>query len=86
MTSKMTQLSQAIGLRDPARASGAGRRCSDPEVPERSRRGTFTAQHKVEALAVGDVAPDGEEGVGLGIEGLYFSRIKYRAAQNSVSS
>ncbi len=42
----------------------------DPEVPERARRRTFTAQYKLEVLAAYDAAGPGEKGAILRREGL----------------
>jgi hypothetical protein len=39
------------------RVSGAGTERPDPEVPQRARRRTFTAQYKLETLAAYDAAP-----------------------------
>jgi transposase-like protein len=47
----------------------------DPEVPERARRRTFTAQYKLEVLAAYDAAGPGEKGAILRREGLYSSHI-----------
>ncbi|HKR48448.1 MAG TPA: hypothetical protein VJT72_02505, partial [Pseudonocardiaceae bacterium] len=70
MTSAVTTLDRAPGIEDPGRVSGAGRQRPDPEVPERARRRTFTAQYKLEILAAYDAAADGEKGVLLRREGL----------------
>jgi len=51
MTSKATALVRATGMEDPGRVSGTGTDRPDPEVPERSRRRTFTAKYKAEILA-----------------------------------
>jgi hypothetical protein len=56
-------------------SGGAGRERSDPEVPERARRRTFTAKYELEILAAYDAAPDGEKGALLHREGLYSSHI-----------
>src|SRR5947209_3277526 len=56
----------------------------DPEVPERARRRTFTAQHKLEIVAAYDAAPDGEKGALLRREGLYSSHIvEWRRARDA---
>ena len=76
MTNKVTALVRATGIEDPGRMSGgAGRERPDPEVPERARRRTFTAEYKLEILAAYDAAPDGEKGALLRREGLYSSHI-----------
>ena len=62
MTINGTKVVQATGIEDPGRVSGAGRRRSDPEVPGRARRRTFTAKYKLEVFAAYDAAPDGEKG------------------------
>jgi transposase len=73
MTINGTKVLQATGIEDPGRVSSAGRRRPDPEVPERARRRTFTAQYKLEVLAAYDAAPDGEKGAVLRREDLYSS-------------
>jgi transposase-like protein len=47
----------------------------DPQVPERARRRTFTAQYKLDILTAYDTAGDGEKGALLRREGLYSSHI-----------
>ncbi len=47
----------------------------DPEVPERARRRTFTAQYKLDILTAYDAAPAGDKGALLRREGLYSSHI-----------
>jgi transposase len=47
----------------------------DPEVPERARRRTFTAQYKLGILAAYDAAGPGEKGALLRREGLYSSHV-----------
>src|SRR5271156_6688192 len=64
-------------------ADDDGRR-PDPEVPERARRRTFTAQYKQEVLAAYEAAPDGEKGAVLRREGLYSSLIsEWRRARDA---
>jgi len=75
MTSKVTTLARAAGMEDPGRVADDVTRRPDPEVPERSRRRTFTAKYKLEVLAAYDAAPDGEKGAVLRREGLYSSHI-----------
>jgi transposase len=77
MTSKVSMLDRATGIEDPGRVSDAGTQRPDPEVPERARRRTFTANYKLEILAAYDAAPDGEKGALLRREGLYSSHIDY---------
>ena len=56
----------------------------DPEVPERARRRTFTAQYKLDVLAAYDAAAPGEKGAVLRREGLYSSHIvEWRRARNA---
>jgi len=47
----------------------------DPQVPERARRRTFTAQYKLDILNAYDAAAVGEKGALLRREGLYSSHI-----------
>jgi transposase-like protein len=76
---------------DPARVTGdagqvTGDRMDhpDPEVLERARRRTFTAQYKQEVLAAYDAAPAGEKGAILCREGLYSSLItEWRRARDA---
>src|SRR5256885_14444251 len=60
---------------DPGRVSGDRQERPDPQVPERARRRTFTAQYKLDVLAAYDGAPGGEKGAVLRREGLYSSHI-----------
>ena len=71
----LSVLDRATGIEDPGRVDGAGSGRSDPEVPERARRRTFTAKYKLEVIAAYDAAPDGEKGAVLRREGLYSSHI-----------
>jgi hypothetical protein len=68
-------LDRAAGIADPGRMDGSGGVRPDPEVPERSRRRTFTAKYKLEVLAAYDAAPEGEKGAVLRRECLYSSHI-----------
>jgi transposase len=84
MTSKVTTLVRATRIEDPGRVSGAGMQRADPEVPERARRRTFTAQYKLEILAAYEAAPEGEKGALLRREGLYSSHIvEWRRARDA---
>jgi transposase-like protein len=84
MTSTVTTLDRAPGIEDPGRVSGAGRQRRDPEVPQRARRRTFTAQYKLEILAAYDAAGEGEKGALLRREGLYSSHIvEWRRARDA---
>ena len=79
---------------DRARPCPGGRRCwtgdrraqerPDPEVPEKARRRTFTAQYKQEVLAAYEAAANGEKGAILRREGLYSSLItEWRRARDA---
>ena len=57
MTSKVTVLDRATGIEDPGRVADAGTQRPDPEVPQRARRRTFTAQYKFDVVAEYDAAP-----------------------------
>lgn len=84
MTMMVTRLDRAPGIEDPGRVSGAGTERPDPEVPQRARRRTFTAQYKLEMLAAYDAAPEGEKGALLRREGLYSSHIvEWRRARDA---
>jgi transposase-like protein len=55
----------------------------DPEVPEKARRRTFTAQYKLDVVAEYDAAPSGEKGAVLRGEGLCSSHvIEWRRARD----
>jgi hypothetical protein len=68
-----------------ARPQAGGRRCwtgdgkrpelPDPEVPERTRRRSFTAQCKLDVVAEYDAPTTGEEGAVLRREELYSSHV-----------
>src|SRR5436305_14564032 len=84
MTTMVTTLDRAPGLADPGRVPGAGTGRPDPEVPQRARRRTFTAQYKLEIVAAYDAAPDGEKGALLRREALYSSHIvEWRRARDA---
>lgn len=70
----MTVLDRAPVTGDAGRVTGEQER-PDPEVPERARRRTFTAQYKLDVLAAYDAAGPGEKGAVLRREGLYSSHI-----------
>jgi transposase-like protein len=79
----MTVLDRAVEVGDAGRVTGEQER-PDPEVPERARRRTFTAQYKQEVLAAYEAAPDGEKGAVLRREGLYSSLIsEWRRARDA---
>src|SRR5215217_4010832 len=84
MTTKVSPLRRAAGVEDPGRVDGAGTERPDPEVPERARRRTFTAQYKLEIVAEYDAAPEGMKGAVLRREGLYSSHIiEWRKARDA---
>jgi transposase len=84
VTMTVPRLDRAPGIADLGRVSGAGTERRDPEVPERARRRTFTAQYKLEIVAAYDAAPDGEKGALLRREGLYSSHIvEWRRARDA---
>ena len=79
----MTVLDRAAAAGDAGRVSGEQER-PDPEVPEKARRRTFTAQYKQKVLAAYEAAPDGEKGAVLRREGLYSSLIsEWRRARDA---
>jgi hypothetical protein len=59
MTTMVTKLDRAPRIADPGQVSGAGPGGPDPEVAERARRRTFTAQYKLEVLVASDAAAEG---------------------------
>jgi transposase len=68
---------------DAGRVTGKDER-PDPEVPEKARRRTFTAQYKQQVLAACEAAPDGEKGAILRREGLYSSLVtEWRRARDA---
>ena len=88
MTSKVTRLMPESGMDDPGPGHMPGQDARaqrpDPEVPERARRRTFTAQYKLQILAAYDAAADGEKGALLRREGLYSSHIvEWRRARDA---
>src|ERR1700684_2302079 len=79
----VTVLERARVAGDAGRVTGEQER-PDPEVPERARRRTFTAQYKQQVLAAYEAAPDGEKGAILRREGLYSSLItEWRRARDA---
>jgi hypothetical protein len=60
-----TSLDRTPGAGDAGRVTGERQERPDPEVPERARRRTFTAQYKQQVLAAYEAAPDGEKGAVL---------------------
>jgi transposase len=84
MTTKVSPLLRASGVEDPGRVGDAGTGRPDPEVPERGKRRSFTAQYKLDIVAEYDAAPDGEKGAVLRREGLYSSHIiEWRRARDA---
>jgi transposase-like protein len=80
----MTVLDRAPVTGDAGGVTGEQRERPDPEVPERARRRTFTAQYKLDVLAAYDVAGPGEKGAILRREGLYSSHlVDWRRARDS---
>ena len=71
----MTVLDRARVAGDAGRATGERPERPDPEVPERARRRSFTAQYKLEVRAAYDAAGPGGKGAILRREGLYSSHI-----------
>jgi transposase len=71
----LTALDRAQVAGHAGRVTGERQERPDPEVPERARRRTFTAQYKLEVLAAYDAAGPGEKGAILRREGLYSSHI-----------
>ena len=84
MTTTATALVPTAGLGDAGPVSDEPQRRSNPEVPERARRRTFTAQYKLDVLAEYDAAEDGAKGALLRREGLYTSHIvEWRRARDA---
>ena len=80
----VTVLDRALVAGDAGRVTGERQERPDPEVPERARRRTFTAQYKQQVLAAYEAAPDGEKGAILRREGLYSSLIsEWRRARDA---
>ena len=79
----VTVLDRALVAGDAGRVTGEQDR-PDPEVPEKARRRTFTAQYKLDVVAEYDAAPAGEQGAVLRREGLYSSHvIEWRRARDA---
>jgi len=80
----LTALDRRLVAGDAGRVTGERQEGPDPEVPERARRRTFTAQYKQQVLAAYEAAPDGEKGAVLRREGLYSSLIsEWRRARDA---
>ena len=79
----VTSLDRALVAGDAGRVTGEQDR-PDPEVPEKARRRTFTAQYKLDVVAEYDAAATGEKGAVLRREGLYSSHvIEWRRARDA---
>src|SRR6202158_6392856 len=79
----VTVLDRALVAGDAGRVTGEQER-PDPEVPEKARRRTFTAQYKLDVVAEYDAAATGEKGAVLRREGLYSSHvIEWRRARDA---
>jgi transposase len=80
----VTALDRALVTGDAGQVTDREPGRPEPEVPERARRRTFTAQYKQEILAAYDAAPAGEKGAILRREGLYSSLItEWRRARDA---
>jgi len=80
----MTVLDRALVAGDAGRVSGERQERPDPEVPEKARRRTFTAQYKLDVVAEYDAAAIGEKGAVLRREGLYSSHVvEWRRARDA---
>src|SRR5579859_5739093 len=71
----VTVLDRALVAGDAGRVTGERPERPDPEVPERARRRSFTAQYKLDVVAEYDAAATGEKGAVLRREGLYSSHV-----------
>src|SRR6476661_3505133 len=80
----VTELDRALVAGDAGRVTGEEQERPDPEVPEKARRRTFTAQYKLDVVAEYDAAAPGEKGAILRREGLYSSHIvEWRRARDA---
>ena len=80
----VTVLDRALVAGEAGQVSGERQDGPDPEVPEKARRRTFTAQYKLDVVAEYDAAPAGEKGAVLRREGLYSSHvIEWRRARDA---
>src|ERR1700746_957631 len=71
----VTVLDRALAAADAGRVTGERQERPDPEVPEKARRRSFTAQYKLDVVAEYDAAAAGEKGAVLRREGLYSSHV-----------
>ena len=65
----VTVLDRVLAAGDAGRVTG-GQERPDPDVPEKARRRSFTAQYKLDVVAEYDAAAAGEKGAVLRREGL----------------
>jgi transposase len=80
----VTVLDRVLAAGDAGRVTGERQERPDPEVPERARRRTFTAQYKLDVVAEYDAAAAGEKGAVLRREGLYSSHVtEWRRARDA---
>ena len=80
----VTVLDRALVVGDAGQVTGERQERPDPEVPEKARRRTFTAQYKLDVVAEYDAAATGEKGAVLRREGLYSSHvIEWRRARDA---
>jgi transposase len=80
----VTVLDRALVAGDAGGVTGERQERPDPEVPEKARRRTFTAQYKLDVVAEYDAAATGEKGAVLRREGLYSSHvIEWRRARDA---
>jgi transposase len=80
----VTVLDRAVVAGGAGGVAGERQERPDPEVPEKARRRTFTAQYKLDVVAEYDAAATGEKGAVVRREGLYSSHvIEWRRARDS---
>jgi transposase len=80
----VTVLDRAVVAGDAGGVAGERQERPDPEVPEKARRRSFTAQYKLEVVAEYDAAAAGQKGAVLRREGLYSSHvIEWRRARDA---
>jgi transposase-like protein len=80
----VTVLDRALVADNAGQVTGERQERPDPEVPEKARRRTFTAQYKLDVVAEYDAAAVGEKGAVLRREGLYSSHvIEWRRARDA---
>src|SRR5271170_6017234 len=80
----VTVLDRVLVAGDAGGVAGERQELPDPEVPEKARRRSFTAQYKLDVVAEYDAAPAGEKGAVLRREGLYSSHvIEWRRARDA---